>query len=522
MSPGDGAERTTGRARTLHLALQVDEPARPTAWQKWLATRLADLVEISFIGVPARAPTRRSVAKVLWGFLRRSGPLARVTPWPAPAGPAGVPSPVTKPDIVLVLSAHGRSEPQAGTAEVWSLVVGDWRVGSDWPVGHDEVERGEPVSELLLCREQAQGNAQIIAKGVYNTRRNGAQNEALLLGKVPLLIRRAIEARGQPHAGSMTVAPADRPSLPSAALRRYALGIARYQWSFRLEDLQRRLGRRPGMWSLFLGRGDILSARLDDLREARPSTNDYWADPFLWRRHGRLYVFFEAYNYPAALGRIAVGEWTQDRFELLGDVLAPPYHLSYPFLVEHEGELLIIPESCAAGRVDIWRCIEFPLRFERVATAFEGQKVADLTLFCRDGQWWAFCAMESDGVCDMNSELYAFAVDGPLLREIVPHARNPIVTDSRRSRPAGRVFERDGRWYRPSQDNSHGVYGYGLNLMEITRLTLDAYEEVPVRAIRPDFRSGLIATHHLDSSEDVFVIDGCYAIGGHFRRSLRA
>jgi len=433
-----------------------------------------------------------------------------------------VPSPLTKPDIVLVLFADGRSEPRNETAEVWILLVGEWRVGSEWPIGHDEVERGEPVTELLLCCEQAPGEGRVLAKGVYSTRRNGAQNEALLLGKVPLLIRQAIEAREQPQSQVMTVVPPARPSLPNAALRRYAFGIAKYQWSHRLEDLQRRLGRRPGMWALYFGRGDIATTPLDNLREARASSNDYWADPFLWRWQGRLYVFFEAYNYPTALGRIAVGELTENGFELLGDVLATPYHVSYPFLVEHAGDLLMIPESVAVNRVEIWRCIEFPHRFERIATAFEGQQIADLTLFCRDGQWWAFCAMASDGVRDMNSELYAFAVDGPLLREVVPHKRNPIVTDSRHSRPGGRIFERDGRWYRPSHNNSHGVYGYGLNLKEITALTPDDFEEVPVRAIRPDFSSGLIGTHHLDSCDDVFVIDGCHAYGGTSWRSSSA
>jgi hypothetical protein len=505
----------------LHLAFQIDEPARPTVWQTWLATRLVDVADISFVGGSARAPKRRSLAEVLWNWLRRAGRLAKVNPWPASIPSADFPSSPTTPDIVVVLSADGRSEAFDDTVEVWTLVVGDWRVGSEWPIGHDEVECGEPVTELLLCCEHAPGKGRVIARGVYNTRQNGAQNEALLLGKVPLLIRQAIDARHRPQSRPVTVLPSARPARPKDALRRYALGIAKFQWRFRLEELQRRLGRRPGMWSLFFGRGDIATAPLDDLREARASTNDYWADPFLWRRQGRLYVFFEAYSYSVALGRIAVGELTEDGFELLGDVLAPPYHLSYPFLIDHEGDLLMVPESSAANRVEIWRCIDFPLRFERIATAFEGQQIADLTLFCRNGQWWAFCAMASDGVRDMNSELYAFAVDGPLLGEIVPHKRNPIVTDSRRSRPAGRIFERDGRWYRPSQNNSHGFYGYGLNLAEITKLSLDEFEEVHVRAIRPDFSSGLIGTHHLDICDDVFVIDGCQAIAGACWRSMR-
>ena len=362
----------------------------------------------------------------------------------------------------------------------------------------------------------------LLARSVHDTRRIGALNRLLVFGKVPMLISKAL----QRHAAFAPVAlPAEpMPLAPTGPVTWHAQAsvLLRHEWRDKVDEVRRRTGLRPGMWSLYVGRGDILEADLADTVEARPDTDDYWADPFLWQKNGATYVFFEAYGYRTMRGRIAVGKLTPSGVvEVIGDVMAPGHHLSYPLPLEHEGELLLIPECCALNRVEIWRCNEFPLRFERVATRFEGRRVVDLTLFRRDGQWWMFCGMGVPGVADLNSELYAFAVDGPLMNEVVPHRLNPIVTDSRFSRPAGKVFEQDGRWYRPSQDNSHGRYGRGLNLMEIRTLSLDAYEEVPARRFTPDFANGLVGVHHVDRCGELFVVDGCHAVGGRPSRRLR-
>jgi hypothetical protein len=87
------------------------------------------------------------------------------------------------------------------------------------------------------------------------------------------------------------------------------------------------------------------------------------------------------------------------------------------------------------------------------------------------------------------------------------------VIDGRTARNAGRVFRKQGRLYRLSQNNSHREYGWGLNLMEITRLDPQHYSERLLQTIAPDFRPGLIGCHHADMAGGVFVIDGCRRYG---------
>ena len=224
---------------------------------------------------------------------------------------------------------------------------------------------------------------------------------------------------------------------------------------------------------------------------------------------GETYVFFENYVYAAGRAKISVGRYSTNGFEVLGDALDLPYHLSFPYIFDWDGQLFMVPEASAAARVEVWRCVEFPFHWALYATALEGISVADTVLFEDGGHWWMFSNISNGPVEDHCNELHVFSIDGPKLKRVVPHPLNPVVMDSRVARNAGRIARRDGRLIRPSQNNSHGVYGWGLNLMEITRLDMEAYDERRISNFEPGFKPGIAACHHVDFADDIFVIDGC-------------
>jgi hypothetical protein len=90
---------------------------------------------------------------------------------------------------------------------------------------------------------------------------------------------------------------------------------------------------------------------------------------------------------------------------------------------------------------------------------------------------------------------------------MVPHRLNPVVTDASVARGGGRIHRVGERVLRFSQDNSTGSYGGALNVMEITRLDLEHYEERRVRHITPGFAPGVIGCHHFDAVDGWVVID---------------
>ena len=87
-----------------------------------------------------------------------------------------------------------------------------------------------------------------------------------------------------------------------------------------------------------------------------------------------------------------------------------------------------------------------------------------------------------------------------------PHRRNPVKSDVRSSRPAGRLFRRDGRWIRPAQDCS-GRYGRAVSFQRIERLDLEGYEEREVERLEPDPRRGELGIHTFNTAGPWTVLD---------------
>ncbi len=285
-------------------------------------------------------------------------------------------------------------------------------------------------------------------------------------------------------------------------------------------SIARRLaGFRPGMFQISSLAGDLAAFDPAAARANPPAGNVYHADPFLWRRGGQNYCFFETYDYQIGRGHISVASLAGGRLGNIRTALCTHYHLSFPFLFEHDGELFMMPESCAMKRIEIWRCTGFPDRWQLHATGLDGVLAADSSLAEIDGRWWLFTNIATDPFGDLNSELHLFQIDGPDLRSITPHPLNPVQFDARVARNAGRIIRDGPALLRPAQENSHGTYGYGLNLMRIDALSMDEYSEALVRRIQPDFGAGLIGCHHIDMRGDLIVFDSRRRLGGRAGKS---
>jgi hypothetical protein len=299
-------------------------------------------------------------------------------------------------------------------------------------------------------------------------------------------------------------------------------------WARRLRHkLVRRVGawrdereerNQRGQWFLLTGRRaayDPDALAIDSLRPLYPPHEVFWADPFVWSQDGRSFVFFEERRYRIRRGHIRA--WELDRTgEPLGDsfpVIQERYHLSYPYLFEHDGGLFMVPEKAQQERVDVYGCVRFPERWERAATLLEGERLSDSSLFHHDGRWWLFCA-GTRGRMRVNETLFAWHAESPLASRWRPHPGNPIVRDFARGRPGGRI-QRDacGRLLRPGQDCSRR-YGYGLTLNEIIELTPERYRErTRWRASGPAV-GGWRGMHHIDWHDGLLAMDAQRLIPG--------
>ncbi|MEE2658456.1 MAG: hypothetical protein VX733_08120 [Candidatus Latescibacterota bacterium] len=237
-----------------------------------------------------------------------------------------------------------------------------------------------------------------------------------------------------------------------------------------------------------------------------PSPRDrFWADPFPVEWQDRRCIFVEEWPYARGRGHIAVLEVDDDSgVGHLGTALELPYHLSHPQVLECDDELYMIPESGARGTVELFHCVEFPLRWEPVATLLDNVRAVDATLHREEEGWWMFVNI-GDGAISTYEELHLFwseSLRGPW----TPHPRNPVVSDPRRARPAGRLFQMGDALYRPAQDCGER-YGGAIVIHEVAELTKNSYRESPHTRLQPQSLQGANRIHTLNSADWITVVD---------------
>lgn len=233
----------------------------------------------------------------------------------------------------------------------------------------------------------------------------------------------------------------------------------------------------------------------------------FLADPFGIWRDDRLHVFVETYDYRVRIGAIEVLTYSRD-FELLSrqPVLDEPWHLSYPIIIEAEGETWMLPEAHRSNRLTLYRAVEFPHRWEAAHVLTLDHVPVDATPFFHNGLWWLFYTSASREADKMSALHIAFAerLTGPWHA----HPANPIRVDRASSRPGGTAQLIDGQVMLPVQDCSH-TYGGAIRPLWFDELTPDRVSMRQGVAITPPpalapFVEGL---HTLSAAGPVSLVD---------------
>ena len=239
----------------------------------------------------------------------------------------------------------------------------------------------------------------------------------------------------------------------------------------------------------------------------------FYADPFPLAYAGSTHVFVE--EFPHATGKAII---SAVRFGPNGPegtpvpVLEEPHHLSYPFVFERDGAVWMVPESSAAGRVDLYRATRYPGGWVKEATLLSGVVASDATLVEHAGRWWMFATVRDAGLdAPLGSGSYHDALhiwSAPDFRgPFTSHPANPVLIDPSTARPAGRIVERGGVLIRPVQDCSQG-YGRALGLARIDRLDPDGFAQTIVSRITPGPAWPGNYLHTLNAGGGIECIDG--------------
>ncbi len=267
-----------------------------------------------------------------------------------------------------------------------------------------------------------------------------------------------------------------------------------------------------------------------------PGRTGYWyADPLLYRQGGTRWLFAEAMDLAAGKGRIEVcdlhddgtaGEWQV--------ALEEDFHLSFPTVFDWNGDTWMIPETGADHSLRLYRCREFPARWELVQRFAVGAELCDtilvdrtadaLTLLCSetkpDDQFFTryrrfvlrrALPPQTSPAREAAGETFLMP-EGPY--ELVPAA--PFNLQHRDfdlgSRNAGPLFVLGGQVIHPTQVSTR--VDYGLYLQFLARR---GSSEVPLCAAMPQSiritgldTADLIGIHTYCRDDVLEVIDARY------------
>ncbi len=262
-------------------------------------------------------------------------------------------------------------------------------------------------------------------------------------------------------------------------------------------------------WFLLYNLNTETSNELSSYKKLLPPKEVFWADPHVIFENYKYYIFIEELPFATDKGYLSVIEMDQNgQYTQPEKILEKDYHLSYPNVFKYKDEYYMIPETFENSTIELYRCVGFPHQWEFVMNLMEGLEAADTTLHFHENKWWLFTSIIENKGASLHDELFLFYTEGDFLTaQWTPHPLNPIVSDVKTARPAGKIYTEHGKLYRPSQNCSYH-YGYGVNLNEIMVLNEKEYQEKTVVSIEPDWDKEVIATHSYSKAKDLVVMDG--------------
>jgi len=239
------------------------------------------------------------------------------------------------------------------------------------------------------------------------------------------------------------------------------------------------------------------------------------ADPFMVKQGSTYHLFFEMMNKGTNKGDIGHASSTDlNSWQYGGTVLSEPFHLSYPYVFQHEEKTFMIPEAGKSGGIHLYEAERFPDRWNRTATILEGEgrsaPLQDPSVIRHEGRWYLFSYAPEPRNCHL---FVADTLEGPWKE----HPKSPIVTASRHyARPGGRVILYNGNVYRYSQDSvpSYGSKVWAFRISELTPTTYreEAASDTPVitGGTEPWNNEGMhtVDPHQLEDGSWIAIVDG--------------
>jgi hypothetical protein len=403
---------------------------------------------------------------------------------------------------------------EAAKYGVWSYHHDDDRKYRGVPTGFWEIYYNDPVNAAILQRLTNQIDSGVILRKAYfatiqHSWQANLDNLLRSSTEWPLQVCRDIENGNSDFLSLRNSPQSPIFKLPNnLKMLRFLLKVAANKLMFHYRDLffteKWNVGIVPAPAKSFVKEGEFIIPKPIWLK-LNTKKSVYHADSFGFVRDKEFHIICEEYDYTDAKGFLTSFSVNSHTFisHSIKKALEKKYHLAYPFLFESGGEYYCVPENSEAKCINLYRynMSDDELVFDK--TLLQNVQAVDPTIIFHDGYWWLFF---TDRI-STNERLHIWYSES-LKGEYTPHANNPVKVDIRSSRPAGNLFELDGKLFRPAQDCSIRS-GRRICINEVLQLTPVAFQEKEYCILSPDpgseFADGM---HTFCVTDGAVIIDG--------------
>ncbi|WP_340202393.1 hypothetical protein [Ascidiimonas sp. W6] len=424
-------------------------------------------------------------------------------------------------DVIINLTSLRLPEPLLSLSKygIWYFIHADVNHPFYKPIGAWELFHKKPeIGAALCCQKSDHATPLILAKTFACTDRLSYSRNvnAILWQTFPLVITALRNLYLTGEATFFKKAIEKYPEVPeylNESAEKYPKNqlILKHLWNSGFSKIKQLILSRFyfNQWTLLFHASENGVPELDLTKYKRivPPKDRFWADPFLYKKNGKYYLFIEELIYKRKLGELAVmeideqGNYTQPK-----TILSKDYHLSYPFIFEEDGVLFMIPETSNNRDIQLYVCTDFPLKWELVETLMTNVVAVDTTIYKKDGLYWMLTNIKQYKGGSKHSELFLFSAEEITSTQWKPHPLNPIVSDVKQSRPAGSLFKLGEKLVRPAQNCSY-YYGYGTNFCEITSMDEVHYKQEIIHTVNPKWKKDILATHTFNHLDKITISD---------------
>lgn len=220
----------------------------------------------------------------------------------------------------------------------------------------------------------------------------------------------------------------------------------------------------------------------------------YWAaDPFLVEYNNHQYVFAELFNLFTGVGKIYCADlfakkikWEKCSIENC--------HLSFPNVFIKNNELFMIPETSELNSICLYKCIDFPKRWERQKVLMDKERFVDTAFSCDKKAFFTYI------ISTKPRQLVVFDENMGIIKT--------YIDENNCLRPAGNLFMSDKKNIFPAQI-SKNHYGEGIIFYKVVDdYIIENGITIKPNELRMKYKGHpIIGCHTYNQNKDVEIVD---------------